>query len=89
MPPPAESKWQREYTAFLRLLPDLLKTDRGQYVAIHEGRVVAKGTNLVEVALEAYARHGYVPIYVDEVTDQPAAPVRIPSPRLVEREKSS
>ena len=33
-------KGEREYRAFLRLLPQLLVSHRGQYVAVHEGQVV-------------------------------------------------
>jgi hypothetical protein len=33
--PPQGNKWRREQEAFRRLLPDLLKTHRDQYVAIH------------------------------------------------------
>jgi hypothetical protein len=82
-PPPPNDKWQREQQAFLRLLPSLLQTHRDKYVAIHEGNVVESGDELVDVAMRAYGRYGYVPIYVDLVTDQPQRPVRIPSPRIV------
>jgi hypothetical protein len=82
MPKPTENKWQREYRAFLRLLPDLMKTHQNRYVAVHEGRVVASGDCLENVAQDAYARHGYVPIYVGLVTDQPMRQMRFPSPML-------
>jgi hypothetical protein len=80
--PPPENKWQRERRAFLKLYPQLLQTHRGKYVAIHEGRLVDSGEELVPLALRVYQRHGYVPIYMDLVTDEPQPPVRIPSPRL-------
>lgn len=38
--PPELSKLDREYQAFLRLLPALLETHKGQYVAIHEEKVL-------------------------------------------------
>ena len=60
-PPLAADKWQRERLAFLCLLPELMRTPFKQYIAVHEGRVVASGTELAEAALEAYSRHGYVP----------------------------
>ncbi|HMF38773.1 MAG TPA: hypothetical protein VKF17_19195 [Isosphaeraceae bacterium] len=53
-----------------------------QYVAIHEGQVVESGSDKLEVARRAYSRFGYVPIFVSRVTDEPIAPVRVPSPRL-------
>jgi hypothetical protein len=83
VPTGGENKWRREQQAFRRLLPDLLKSNPNQYVAIHEGKVVEVGSDKLEVAGRAYARFGYVPIYVSLVTDQPLAPIRIPSPRLI------
>jgi hypothetical protein len=74
--------WEEEQRAFLRLLPTLLDTHRGQYVAVDKGCVVAEGTDQVDVAKQAYARVGYVPIYVGLVTTEPPHPVRLPSPRL-------
>jgi len=88
LPQPPDNKWERERQAFLRMLPDLLTKYRNQYVAVHEGQIVGSGDSLVDVAMRAYAQFGYVPIYVDLVTDQPPAPVRLPSPRLVANEGS-
>jgi len=81
--PPPDDKWQRERLAFYRLLPELLQTHRDQFVAIHEGRVVASDADVVKVGLEAYRQHGYVPIYVGWVSTQPVRTVRIPGPRVV------
>ena len=89
LPVPAEDKWRSEQRAFRSLLPELLKTHRGQYVAIHQGRVVESGLDKLDVAGRAYARFGYVPIFVSLVTDQQPLPVRLPSPRLHHREKPS
>ena len=79
---PTETNWESERRAFLEMHNSLLKTHRGKYVAIHRGRVVESGEDKVALALLAYERHGYVPIYVGLVTDKPRPPVRIPSPRL-------
>jgi hypothetical protein len=76
--PPSGGKWEREYRAFLRLLPELLQTHQGKYVAIHEERVVGSGEDKVALALETYKQHGYVPIYVGLVTNPPGERVRIP-----------
>jgi hypothetical protein len=75
--------WEEEHRAFLRLLPTLLATDRGQYVAVHKAAVVAAGPDQIDVAKEAYARAGYVPIYVGLVTNDPQVPVRLPSPKVL------
>lgn len=89
LPRPPEDKWRCEQRAFRQLLPGLLSSHRGQYVAIHQGRVVACGTDKLTVANEAYSRFGYLPIYVSLVTDEPLPPIRLPSPRLVTRDRSS
>jgi hypothetical protein len=85
LPVPVETKWQREYRAFLRLLPDLLKTHIGKYVAIHEEQCVDSDEDKIALALRVYARYGYVPIYVGLVTERPEV-VRIPSHRSFPRQ---
>lgn len=81
--PPVPTKWDREYAAFRRLLPDLLRTHRGQYVAVHDGAVVGSGPDMIAVAREAYGRFGAVEILVRLVTDEPPRVARILSPQLV------
>ncbi len=69
---PAPSKWEREYEAFRKLLPELLKTHAGQFVAVHEGKVVDCGNDKLELALRVLKKIGNVSIHVGLVTDQPA-----------------
>lgn len=76
-----EAKIRREQEAFRRLLPGLLRTHCGQFVAIHDEQVVGAGPDQVEVADRAYERFGYIPLLVTLVTERPRV-VRIPSPRL-------
>jgi hypothetical protein len=76
-----QNDWARERRAFKSLLPSLMATHRGRYVAIHHGKVVAEGADKATVALEAYTREGYVPIFVGQVSDAIPEPVRIRSPR--------
>ena len=76
--PVVRSKWAREFEAFQRLLPQLLQTHRGEYVVIHEGRVVDSGQDDLALALRFFAEHGNVPIHVGLVTDQPEPVARIP-----------
>jgi hypothetical protein len=80
---PDDDKWQRERRAFVQMLPDLLDTHRDQFVAVHQGQVVASGEEKISVALQAYRQHGPVPIYVGLVSDQPPLPARMPSPRTL------
>ena len=89
LPVQSETKWRREQEAFRRLLPELLKTHRGEFVAIHEGQVVERGSDKLAVGGRAYARFGYVPIYVTLVTDQPLPAVRVPSPRIISQSDQS
>jgi hypothetical protein len=77
LPAPELPKGEREYRAFLRLLPELLATHRGQYVAVHNGQVVDSDADDVALILRVQAKVGYVPIHVGLVADsQPLA--RIP-----------
>lgn len=77
LPHPQPNKGEREYREFLRLLPELLPTHRGKYVAIHEGKVLDSDTDDIALVQRVHAQVGYVPIHVGLVIDQPAI-VRIP-----------
>jgi hypothetical protein len=68
---PPRTKWERECRAFKRLLPELLQSHRGQYVAIHEERVVDCGDDPLAVALRVLSRVGNVDIHVGLVSEQP------------------
>ncbi len=76
--PRAQSKWEQEYEAFIRLLPELLRTHRGRYVAVHDQRVIDSDDDPIALIKRVHARHGYVPIHVELVTDTPPVPARIP-----------
>ena len=80
---PAAGKWACEYQAFLRLLPVLLKTHRGQFVAIHNRKVVASGQDKLAVALEVLRQIGNVPIHVGLVSEVGEAVVRTGVRRVV------
>jgi hypothetical protein len=71
LPTPPCSKWDQEYQAFRRLLPQLLATNRGCYVAIHNGQVVDSGNDKLALALRVLAKVGNVAIHVGLVTDEP------------------
>jgi hypothetical protein len=78
----SDGKFERERAAFYRLLPELMKTHRGKYVAVHNERVIAEGVEDAAVTADAYARAGYVELYVGEVTDRPRVE-RVITPRVV------
>ena len=71
LPVPRRNKWEHEYLAFRRLLPQLLATHKGQYVAIHDGQVVDCGEDKLALALRVLAKVGNVAIHVGLVTEEP------------------
>jgi hypothetical protein len=79
--PPAANKWEREYRAFLKLLPELLKTHAGQYVAIHEGRVEDADVNELVLAERVLAKLGNVSVHIGRVAESERVE-RIPHYRL-------
>ena len=85
---PPLSKAERERHAFQRLLPTLLEKYRGLYVAIHNEQVVDSGDNDMDLAERVWAKHGYVAIHVDLVTDQPRPVARIPHFRVLSKEEA-
>ena len=82
LPTPQLQKGEQEYQAFLRLLPELLATHRGKYVAVHDGQVVDSDMDEVALILRVQGRIGYVPIHVGLVTDRQQI-IRIPHHREV------
>jgi hypothetical protein len=71
LPEPPLTKFERERRAFYRLLPELLNTHRGQYVAIHEEQVVDSGPERLPVAMRVLERIGPADIYVGLVSVEP------------------
>lgn len=69
---PLTSKWEREHAAFRRMLPQLLATHRGTFVAIHGEQVVDSGADKLALALRVLAKVGNTAIHVGLVTDEPA-----------------
>jgi hypothetical protein len=63
--------FEREREAFERLKPELLRTHRGQWVAIYQGKVVEAGQDRSQVLDNFYGRFGYVPVYIQQVEEQP------------------
>jgi hypothetical protein len=68
--PPPRNKWEREYRAFQRLLPELLKTHRGKYVAIHEEQVIDSGDDRLELIFRVLPKVGGVSVHVGHVAGE-------------------
>ncbi len=81
-PVPPPNPLADEERAFARLLPELLTTHKGQYVAVLGGKVVGSGAEEVATLKQAYADYGYCPILCQLVTDKPRV-ARIPSVRVL------
>jgi hypothetical protein len=75
---PPLGKWEREFHAFQRLLPELRKTHLGEFVAIHDERLVDCDRDEIALILRVHGKYGYVPVHVELVTDQAQAPIRVP-----------
>jgi hypothetical protein len=63
--------FEQERQAFESLKPELLRTYQGQWVAIYQGKVVEAGEDRSQVLDRVYDRFGYVPVYVQQVEEQP------------------
>jgi PHD/YefM family antitoxin component YafN of YafNO toxin-antitoxin module len=72
---------QPERKAFQQLLPELLKTHKGQFVAIHKGEVVDADVDNRELAKRICARRLF-PVYIQLVSEQPRV-IELPSPEEV------
>ncbi len=59
---------QADHDAFLRLLPDLLKDHRDEWVAIHQGQVVTFGREFGEL-IEKMHEDGYQDFYVQKIQE--------------------
>ena len=81
-PSSPDDEWERARQAFERMRSKLLKTHKGQFVAILNDQVVDADAEIGTLARRVYARFGYRPIYMQKVTEHPRV-ARISSPRAV------
>ena len=72
-----EAAIEREHTAFVRMLPELLKEYSGRIVAIHNGQVVGVGDDEVAVWEEARKMFKGAPIYV-QIVEYPPRVYKLP-----------
>ena len=69
-----DEKWRREQRAFHDLLPGLLRTNPGQYVAIHDGQVVQRRGPARPSQRDMNERRGRFDLAVVGIPDHPAGP---------------
>ncbi len=74
-----------EAAAFEDLKPELLKTHRGQFVAIYQRQVAAAGDDELEVLKQMDQRFGNVPYYIELVAENTPRRARMPSVRVAKR----
>ncbi len=81
-------EWEKlrlEQEVYASLLPALLKTHEGEYVALHEGAVIATGTSLRELYVQVYTLLDDIPVLFRRVSAEPEPDLRIRSPRLYDQ----
>jgi len=80
IPPIIDDPWERGKRAFFLMLPELLKTLRGKYVAVHNGEVVQIGDTVRSVLLSVRERFPRTEIYI-QLVDETLPVVKMRSPR--------
>lgn len=71
----------QEQAAFERMKPELLKTHKGKFVAIHDGKLVDSDADEETLVERVYSKFGYHTILITEVTLTPRV-YHINSPSL-------
>jgi hypothetical protein len=79
---PAKENLRMDNKEFLNMLPSLLQTHRGQFVAIHQGKVLAAGKSSVEVLTQAERNSPGAYPSVHFVTEELPRLERLPSLRM-------
>lgn len=77
-----DEKWLRERSSFYRLLPSLLVSLRGKWVAIHNETVVEVGDSLHSVLAVVGKRLPKTDVYI-QLVDEKTPVVRMSSPRKI------
>jgi len=82
-PVPLDPEFEKQWQAFQRLKPELLKKYKGQWVAIVNEEVVEVGPDFATVA-ERTDRFGNVAKCIGEVLEKPRV-YHLPSPKVIRR----
>jgi hypothetical protein len=79
----SDEKVAKEQIAFEQMRPGLLKKYRGQYVAIHNGEVVAHASDLTALTQKVFVRYGHTPMLRIQVTTEPLPAIKTHGLRFV------
>jgi hypothetical protein len=71
----------QEQRAFRRKRTQLLQRYEGQFVALHQGRLVGYGKDDEELALRMFKKFGDAPFYIAKVEKEPTV-YELPSPEV-------
>ena len=74
-----EEPFATEERTFRQKHRQLLQRYEGQFVALHQGRVVGHGPDDEELAREMFAKFGDAPFYIAKVEKEPTV-YELPSP---------
>ncbi len=74
------AKIDAEVAAFVRLHPELWRTKPGQWVAVHNGKLVATDPDRVALYRRIRKNYGQTPVLVREVTANPDEDIWLRTP---------
>lgn len=74
-----QESFEQERAAFYRLKPQLLKTHRDQYVAVHGSQVVDSDADDAELAKRVMAKYPHQAVYIQLVSEELPS-FELPSP---------
>jgi len=61
-------KWKEEVAAYDAMWPELLKTHKGKWVAVHGGEIVDSDSNREDLIKRVYSKFSrQTPIYIEKV----------------------
>ena len=75
-----DDPWRRDEQAFFQKLPELLKTFRGKWIAIHNGEVVEVGDTRRQVLLQFLEKFPNDEVYI-QLVDEEIPMLKMYSPR--------
>jgi hypothetical protein len=75
-----EDKWLRDQRAFFRMLPELLKTLKGKWVAVHGEKVIEVGDSMQSVLTHVRERLPKGELYI-QLVDEKLPVAKMLSPR--------